>query len=73
MSGHHHPLTCCDRDCAGVNHCRIGGYQCERCGRWFCSTDLDEDGYCEHCAEEWRKEQIEEDNEDNESEGGDND
>lgn len=64
MSGHWKPLTCCDRDCAGANHCRIGGYECEGCGKWFCSTDLDEDGYCEYCAEERRK-----DEEYNESEG----
>lgn len=60
MSGHHHPLTCCDRDCAAVNGCREGGYQCERCGRWFCGNEIDEDNLCEDCAEEARKEREEE-------------
>ena len=71
MSGRYKPLTCCDRDCAGVNNCRIGGYECEGCGRWFCGSDLDEDGYCDECAarrREEEEEEEEEENEDNESE-----
>lgn len=51
MSGHARPLTCCDRDCAGANGCRIGGYQCERCGRWFCGDEIGEDGICVDCEE----------------------
>ena len=61
MSGRHRPLTCCDRDCALVNGCRDGGYQCERCGRWFCGEDLDEERLCENCAEEAAREREEED------------
>lgn len=62
MSGRARPLTCCDRDCALANGCRIGGYQCERCGRWFCGEDLDEDRLCDDCAaervnEEWMGEE----------------
>ena len=49
MSGHVRPLTCCDRDCALVNGCRIGGYQCARCGEWFCGHELNEDNLCEDC------------------------
>ena len=52
MSGHAKPLTCCDRDCALVNGCREGGYQCERCGRWFCGSELNEDRLCDDCAAE---------------------
>ena len=51
MSGHTKPLTCCDRDCALVNGCSIGGYQCERCGRWFCGSELNEDNLCVDCEE----------------------
>lgn len=36
MSGLVRPLSCCDRDCAGANGCRVGGYQFDRCGLWFC-------------------------------------
>lgn len=67
MSGHYHPLTCCDRDCAEANGCRIGGYECAGCGKWFCGDEIDQDGYCDDCAEERRKEEEEE-----ESEGEDN-
>lgn len=51
MSGHTKPLTCCDGDCALVNGCRIGGYQCERCGRWFRGSELNEDNLCADCEE----------------------
>lgn len=51
MSGHARPLTCCDGDCALVNGCRTGGYQCERCGRWFCANEIGEDGICVDCEE----------------------
>lgn len=59
MSGHYRPLTCCDRDCALVNGCREGGYQCERCGRWFCGSEIKEN-LCENCAEEAAKEREQE-------------
>lgn len=49
-------IGCCDADCAGINHCRIGGFQCERCRRWFCAGDLNEDGLCDDCAEEEEEE-----------------
>ena len=52
MSGHARPLTCCDGDCALVNGCRIGGYQCERCGRWFCANEICENGLCYDCKAE---------------------
>jgi len=52
MGGYSSPLTCCDRDCAGANHCQIGGYQCNDCGRWFCGSELNEEGYCSDCAAE---------------------
>ena len=51
MSGHVRPLTCCDRDCALVNGCRIGGYQCARCGEWFCNHELNEGNLCVDCEE----------------------
>ena len=38
----HSPITCCDRDCAGANGCRVGGYRC--------AYELDERGLCEDCA-----------------------
>lgn len=63
MSGRARPLTCCDGECARANGCRVGGYQCDRCGGWYC-PDLDGGdfyGYgmnyvCADCAEERRKE-----------------
>lgn len=61
---HYSPLTCCDSDCAGVNHCRIGGYKCERCGCWVCAGELNEDGYCADCEEAILAELDERENED---------
>ena len=52
MSGHARPLTCCDGDCALVNGCRTGGYQCGRCGRWFCANEIGEHGICYDCEAE---------------------
>lgn len=72
MSGRYSPLHCCDRDCAIANGCTVGGCQCAGCGQWFCGNDLDEDGYCDDCAERRREEEEEEDNEESESEGEDN-
>lgn len=51
MSGHVGPIRCCDRECAGVNHCTMGGVECNGCGRYFCSGELDEDGYCDDCSD----------------------
>lgn len=53
MSGRARPLTCCDPECAEVNGCVVGGYQCDGCGLWFCGDDVEEtaDGIlCEKCA-----------------------
>lgn len=63
MSGHSSPLTCCDSDCAGINHCRIGGYQCESCGCWFCGDEVNEDGLCDDCANRREEEEAEEEGE----------
>lgn len=60
MSGHTKPLRCCDRECSLVNNCRVGGYQCDGCGLWFCDNELeriDDRTLCEGCADEYRKEQ----------------
>lgn len=54
--GHTRPLTVCDSLCAGANGCRVGGYQCDGCGLWFCGEDLervDDRHLCEDCAEEY--------------------
>lgn len=61
MSGSTRPIGCCDSDCAGINHCCIGGYQCQGCGMWFCSGDVDADGYCDKCNEERFSEEEDED------------
>lgn len=53
---HTRPLVSCDSDCARANMCRVGGYQCQVCGSWFCP---DSDGWswngmeytCRRCAE----------------------
>ena len=52
----------CDRDCAGANHCTMGGVQCPDCGRWFCpdTHDSDEGGRCDACAARHREELREE-------------
>ena len=63
MSGYAKPLTCCDRECALVNGCRIGGFQCERCGRWFCASEIGEDGICLDCEEAEAEENEEGDEE----------
>lgn len=60
--GHSSPLTCCDSECSLANNCRIGGYQCDGCGLWFCGEDLTrtDDGrdLCDECLAE-REEQEE--------------
>jgi len=60
MAGREKPIAVCDRDCAGANNCRIGGYKCKGCGYWFCTDDIDENGLCDECAEARRREQEEE-------------
>ena len=57
------PLTNCTNDCALFNGCRIGGYQCERCGEWYCGSELNEDNLCEYCEEAERLENEEGDEE----------
>lgn len=54
MSGSPTRLSCCDRDCAAVNGCTIGGYQCDRCGKFFCPDcdTADDQGRCPSCHEE---------------------
>lgn len=52
MNGSYQPMKCCDAECAGVNHCRIGGLQCAKCGRYFCAGDINEDDLCYDCAGE---------------------
>lgn len=37
----------CGDDCC-AHH---GGMQCERCGLWFCTRELNDDGLCDECAE----------------------
>lgn len=61
MSGHIGPIRCCDRDCAGVNNCQIGGYACSVCGKYFCADELDEDDMCDDCADEFKADDDEDD------------
>ena len=51
MRGYIREITCCDRDCAGANGCRIGGYQCEDCGKWYCIYDVEEYMGCILCGD----------------------
>lgn len=59
MSGCPHPKSYCDYECAAMNGCTVGGYACAGCGDYYCANELDEDGYCDRCAEEIRKEEEE--------------
>lgn len=52
MPGSNCPITCCDAECAGSNYCRKGGYQCAKCGLWFCASELNEHDLCGDCAGE---------------------
>ena len=64
MSKSTHPLSCCDAECAAINHCRIGGYECPDCGCYYCPDSDgmgDENGRCVSCAERFEHEN-EEDN-----------
>ena len=68
MSGHTRPLTCCDNLCAGANGCRVGGYQCDGCGLWFCGEDLTNVGgtekyLCDDCLAAREQEESEDDTE----------
>lgn len=63
MAGFIGPIRSCDRECALVNHCTVGGERCERCGCYFCSSDLNEDHLCADCEEEVVKEIGEDDDE----------
>lgn len=68
MSGHMRPLTNCDRDCAGANGCRVGGFQCDGCGLWFCGEDLNRIGdtseyLCDDCLATREQEESEDDTE----------
>lgn len=47
-------LKCCDGECAAVNGCMVGGFECPRCGRHYCpvSEGGDEEGNCWECHEE---------------------
>lgn len=60
MSGRTRPISCCDSDCAYINGCRIGGYQCERCGLWYCGNEINEEGLCVDCEKEAEAEEDEE-------------
>ena len=51
MGGSLRPVDCCDSECALVNGCQVGGYQCARCGEWFCGSELNEDNLCSDCEE----------------------
>lgn len=52
MSGSEEPKTCCDRECAAANDCIEGGVECDGCGRFYCSHEIDERGLCSECAKE---------------------
>lgn len=51
FSGSNEPLTACDRECALVNWCQVGGIRCRKCGNYFCNIEL-EDGLCPDCSKE---------------------
>ena len=66
--GHTRPLTVCDSLCAGANGCRVGGYQCDGCGLWFCCEDLNQVGdtseyLCDDCLAAREQEESEDDTE----------
>ena len=63
MGGSLRPLDCCDGECALVNGCQVGVYQCARCGEWFCNHQLNEDNLCVDCEEAEAEENEEGDNE----------
>lgn len=58
-------ITCCDQECAAANLCQVGGYACERCGRYFCANELTEHNgmsVCVDCEQEIEEEENEEEN-----------
>lgn len=64
--GHARPLTVCDSLCADANGCRVGGYQCDGCGLWFCGEDLTnvkgtEKYLCDDCLAAREQEESEDD------------
>ena len=66
--GHSRPLTVCDDLCAGANNCRVGGFQCDGCGLWFCGGDLNQVGdtsehLCDDCLAAREQEESEDDTE----------
>ena len=68
MSGTYNPIQGCDSECAFVNNCQCGGVVCETCGRYFCSTEIDENEECPDCAS---MRENEDDDEEGEEEDGD--
>lgn len=60
MNGSYDPIHCCDPECAGINHCAMGGIPCERCGRYFCAHELDGNNLCADCEKTIAEEQEEE-------------
>lgn len=50
----------CDRECALINRCQVGGVRCAGCGSAFCATDLNEYGLCENCETIIEAEETEE-------------
>jgi len=58
--GYWRSLTCCDRDCAVANGCRMGGYQCHICGRWYCGEEMHDVDHCSDCWEDREREEGEE-------------
>ena len=52
MNGQTHPLTGCADNCCS----RHGGMQCERCGLWFCTRELNDEGLCDECEADIIKE-----------------
>ena len=68
MSGHTRPLTVCDDLCAKANNCRVGGFQCDCCGLWFCRKDMNQAGdtsehLCDDCLAAREQEESEDDTE----------
>lgn len=54
--------TCCDWECAEANNCQVGGVQCDRCGGYFCASDLcyyNGKYVCDDCKKEMESEEQE--------------
>ena len=53
MNENCNPLKCCDTECAHANNCHhIGGVACKVCGRYFCVSEIGDDGLCDTCFDE---------------------